>query len=114
MIGLEGRLVDQNWHQNLPVQTLARTLDLASGVVAAEYPGEPLGSVHSPILTRVVTAISAVLDGGRVVFIAAKLLKKGCYRENDVDARDRCFRQGGSLRFPLLDSSNVYSTETAP
>ncbi|MFA5506158.1 MAG: hypothetical protein WC314_22545 [Vulcanimicrobiota bacterium] len=86
VVGLEGKLIDENWHKNLPALTLAKTLEEGRGVVLAEHLGEMGGSKNSPIPYRLVSTVSTISSDNRIVFIAAKLLKKGLYQPSDIKA----------------------------
>ena len=46
-VGLEGKLVDKDWHQNLPVETLQKTLEAQRGIVTVEHLGEVGGTTMS-------------------------------------------------------------------
>lgn len=84
VVALEGKLAGDERRGRLPDHTLERTLDLGRGVTMAEALGDP--SARGRLDFLVVSTISAVMNEGRLVFLAAKLAKKGVYQEKDIRA----------------------------
>lgn len=87
LVALEGKLVSDERRVRLPAHTLERTLEMGKGVTMAEELGDlaEWGSLDY----LVVSTISALMNEGTLVFIAAKLPKKGIYQEHDLGALAR-------------------------
>jgi hypothetical protein len=89
VVALEGKLVDEHWHKNLPMETLKKTVEERKGVVVVEPLGELPDCNHSVNFTRVACTMSALYDDGKTVFVIAKLLSKGVFKKNDAQALAR-------------------------
>ena len=87
VVALEGKLVDDDRRTRLPEHTFQRTLEVGRGLTMAEELGDlaEWGSLDYLVVSR----ISAMLHEGKLVFVAAKLAKKGFYQEDDIGALAR-------------------------